>query len=116
VAALRRTVSTARSATEVGQPAQRAETRQEQVLAAPRGDKALDAVQATPDGALRDREDARAVVVAREQVLNVLNACVIFAALAVSWTVMVGLEAYHMSASTIFVASQSTMCGSAALG
>lgn len=48
----------------VGRPTQRAEARQEEVHA----------MQAAPDGVLRDREDARAVVVAREQVLLLVEA------------------------------------------
>jgi len=51
---------------EVGQPAQRAETGQEAVLAAASDDKTLDAVQATPDRSLRDCKAAGAVVVAHE--------------------------------------------------
>lgn len=53
----------------IGEPAECAEAREEEVFAAERGDEALDAVQAAPDGVPRDREDARAVVVGGEQVL-----------------------------------------------
>src|SRR5262249_26158075 len=59
---------------EVGQPAQRAETWQEAVLAATSDDKTLDAVQATPDRSLRDRKAAGAVVIAHEQVLLLIEA------------------------------------------